>query len=127
MLQIISTLIVILCWPVYLALFFGKSGPGTKRQRQDSLSKLGILLQGLSVFLVWATPRPLFSPLNVTFPLSFMAPSMAALLAVGSVWFSRVALRVLGRQWSLVAGVTADHRLVREGPYAVVRHPLYTC
>ena len=52
---------------------------------------------------------------------------MAALLAVGSVWFSRVALQVLGRQWSLVAGVTAEHRLVREGPYAVVRHPLYTC
>ena len=55
-----------------------------------------------------------------------MAPVMAAMLAVGSVWFSHVALQYLGKQWSFVAGVTAGHRLVREGPYAVVRHPLYT-
>ncbi len=127
MLQVLSTLLVILCWPVYLSLFFGKSGPGTERQRQDSLSKLGILLQAAAVGVTWALPRAIFSSLDVPFPVSFMAPPMAAILGVGSVWFSRVALQVLGRQWSLVAGVTADHRLVMEGPYAVVRHPLYTC
>ena len=127
MLHVISTVFVILCWPVYLALFFGRTGPGTERQRQDSTSRLGILLQAASVGVTWAAARPVFTPLSVPFPLSIMAPPMAAILAAGAVWFSRTALRFLGRQWSLVAGLTADHRLIKDGPYAVVRHPLYTC
>jgi len=127
MLYIVSTLIVILCWPVYLMLFYGKAGPGTERQRQDPWSRLGILVQASSVLVTWALPRPLFTPLNLPPPVSLVAPAVAAILAVGSVWFSRAALTTLGRQWSLVAGVTADHRLITDGPYSVIRHPLYTC
>ena len=36
------------------------------------------------------------------------------------------ALHALGRQWSLQARVLEDHSLVRQGPYRVVRHPIYT-
>ena len=36
------------------------------------------------------------------------------------------AVRVLGKQWSLQARVLEDHKLVREGPYRFVRHPIYT-
>jgi protein-S-isoprenylcysteine O-methyltransferase Ste14 len=35
------------------------------------------------------------------------------------------AVRVLGRHWSLEARLLPGHRLVREGPYARVRHPIY--
>ncbi|HKZ31034.1 MAG TPA: isoprenylcysteine carboxylmethyltransferase family protein [Vicinamibacteria bacterium] len=35
------------------------------------------------------------------------------------------AIRVLGRHWSLQARLLPGHRLVREGPYAHVRHPIY--
>ena len=115
MLELVATFIVILCWPVYLLLFFGRSGPGTERQRRDSFSTLGIFLQGASVALTWASPRPLFAPLALKFPLTIMAPLMAVVIAAGSVWFSWIALQTLGKQWSLVAGVTAEHRLVREG------------
>ena len=31
----------------------------------------------------------------------------------------------LGRNWSLVARTRSDHQLVRSGPYARVRHPIY--
>src|SRR2546425_6617062 len=126
MLQVITTLIVIVSWPIYLSLFFGRSGPGTERHRLDSFSRVGIILQGASVGVTWAWRRPLFEPLTAPFPLPLMAPLMAAVIAVGSVWFSWVSLQYLGKQWSLVAGVTSGHRLIREGPYAVVRHPLYT-
>jgi protein-S-isoprenylcysteine O-methyltransferase Ste14 len=36
------------------------------------------------------------------------------------------ALRALGKQWSLQARVLEDHKLVREGPYRFVRHPIYS-
>jgi protein-S-isoprenylcysteine O-methyltransferase Ste14 len=32
----------------------------------------------------------------------------------------------LGRNWSSVAVVKEDHKLIRSGPYAFVRHPIYS-
>ena len=39
-----------------------------------------------------------------------------------TLW-SRIAL---GRYWSGIVALKQDHKLVRSGPYAVVRHPLYS-
>ncbi|WP_348262118.1 isoprenylcysteine carboxylmethyltransferase family protein [Telmatobacter sp. DSM 110680] len=36
------------------------------------------------------------------------------------------ARRVLGRNWSGEITIKADHELIRNGPYATVRHPIYT-
>jgi protein-S-isoprenylcysteine O-methyltransferase len=33
---------------------------------------------------------------------------------------------VLGRNWSALPTIKQDHTLVRSGPYAVVRHPIYS-
>ena len=126
--QTIATLLVILCWLIYLPMFIGKSGPGSARARQDSRSRIGILLQFAAVGIMWVWRRPLFSPLpSLGFPITVVAPIMAVLLAAGAVWFSWIALKTLGKQWSFVAGVTAQHRLIQDGPYAIVRHPLYVC
>jgi protein-S-isoprenylcysteine O-methyltransferase Ste14 len=32
----------------------------------------------------------------------------------------------LGRNWSSEVQILSDHQLVRTGPYALVRHPIYT-
>jgi protein-S-isoprenylcysteine O-methyltransferase Ste14 len=32
----------------------------------------------------------------------------------------------LGRNWSGIVTVKQDHELIREGPYRIVRHPIYT-
>ena len=39
--------------------------------------------------------------------------------------FSWSAVRHLGRQFRVNAGLYEDHELVRSGAYAVVRHPIY--
>ena len=36
------------------------------------------------------------------------------------------AIRALGKQWSFQARIIEGHRLVVEGPYSHVRHPIYT-
>jgi protein-S-isoprenylcysteine O-methyltransferase Ste14 len=40
--------------------------------------------------------------------------------------FSLWAMVTLGRHYDLVLEVHQDHELIRSGPYALVRHPLYT-
>jgi len=39
------------------------------------------------------------------------------------VW---TAVRALGRQWRIDAGLNDDHELVQAGPYRLVRHPIYS-
>jgi len=51
---------------------------------------------------------------------------LTMLLAVWSVWFCSAAIRTLGKQWSLAARVVEGHKLVTEGPYSIVRNPIYT-
>lgn len=47
-------------------------------------------------------------------------------LSVLGVAFSLWAIVALGRHYDLVLEVHEDHELIREGPYALVRHPVYT-
>jgi protein-S-isoprenylcysteine O-methyltransferase Ste14 len=42
------------------------------------------------------------------------------------VWLCISAIRTLGQQWSLAARVIEGHKLVTQGPYSVVRNPIYT-
>jgi protein-S-isoprenylcysteine O-methyltransferase Ste14 len=32
----------------------------------------------------------------------------------------------IGRNWSGTVTIKADHKLIRTGPYAIVRHPIYS-
>jgi protein-S-isoprenylcysteine O-methyltransferase Ste14 len=49
----------------------------------------------------------------------------AAIVCLGLLftWWARIHL---GRLWSSSVGRKADHRVVDTGPYAIVRHPIYT-
>jgi protein-S-isoprenylcysteine O-methyltransferase Ste14 len=49
----------------------------------------------------------------------------AGLCALG-IAFSLWSIATLGRHYDLVLEVHRDHELVRRGPYALVRHPVYT-
>ncbi len=47
-------------------------------------------------------------------------------LVVAGVAFALWAIASLGRHYDLVLEIHADHELVRLGPYALVRHPVYS-
>ncbi len=49
----------------------------------------------------------------------------ALLLAGVSISFVRAALVNLDRQWRVQAVITDDHELITNGPYRLVRHPVY--
>lgn len=60
-------------------------------------------------------------------PESDLVGTIGAVLAVAGVGFAVWARVVLGHNWSgLVMMVRDGHQLVQTGPYAIVRHPIYT-
>src|SRR5271169_2557484 len=109
---------------VILAL--GKRGAARGDAKRDVKSSVGFLLQCAAYGICFAFPRTYFSPL---FPMSRLSEEIFAGLAVAftiaSVWFCYAAARALGRQWALMARVIEGHELISQGPYAVVRNPIY--
>jgi protein-S-isoprenylcysteine O-methyltransferase Ste14 len=51
---------------------------------------------------------------------------LGAALTVGGLLFAVWAREHLARNWSSSVSIKQDHELITTGPYAVVRHPIYT-
>ena len=95
--------------------------------KRERASIIGIALQGVSYGVIWSVRRQLFTtivPLKGILEIFLAVLTMA--LAIGSVWFISAAVRRLGTQWSLAARVLEGHKLITDGPYNVVRNPIYT-
>jgi protein-S-isoprenylcysteine O-methyltransferase Ste14 len=80
-------------------------------------TRVGLLLESFAIFLamVWHLPAP---PGETRIALAVVFGAIGLVLAWTSV-------RHLGRQFRVHAGLYVDHRLVKTGPYGVVRHPIY--
>jgi protein-S-isoprenylcysteine O-methyltransferase Ste14 len=102
---------------------------GDGARRRDLASWGGIVLQGIGFSLAFGARRPPGTALlpGIAAPaLSWVFALFVMLLAIASTVFAGWALRTLDKQWSLTARVRADHALVTHGPFAHVRHPIYT-
>lgn len=51
---------------------------------------------------------------------------LGAAVTCGGIAFAIWARRTIGRNWSAIVTLKQDHELVTSGPYALVRHPIYT-
>jgi protein-S-isoprenylcysteine O-methyltransferase Ste14 len=51
---------------------------------------------------------------------------MGLALTVAGAGFGIWARLTIGRNWSAAVTIKEDHTLVREGPYRIVRHPIYS-
>ena len=114
-------------WVGYAVPFlFRKKPPKLGERKRDPRSNLGILIQSVSYALVWSLRRPLFTPLLPRFPtVSLGLAVISVILSFLSAGLVGWAVRVLGKQWSFTARLAEGHRLVTEGPYALMRHPIY--
>lgn len=83
-------------------------------------TRVGLLLESGAICMAFVFRLPPDSPpgLARVLPSLILGP-MAAVLGWKSVAH-------LGRQFRVHAGLYEDHELVRTGPYAIVRHPIYT-
>lgn len=121
-------LIVMLCWFAFAAVFiFRKQPPKAPDQKRDRSSIPGVALQALAYMLVWSIHRRFLSPLvNGIQWLELLSAAIAIAAAIGSVLLIMRAVKTLGKEWSITARMVQDHKLATKGPYAHVRHPIYT-
>lgn len=120
-------LAVVLIWMAYGAAFLARKRPPDAGRARTNPSIAGIVLVGVGFMLAWALRRPATTPLVPALGSASYAVEMLAVpIGAGSVWLTLAAIQTLGRQWSLRAALVTDHTLVTSGPYAYVRHPLYT-
>jgi len=114
-----------LCWVAYWTVA-SANVKATARREPMASRLLHIVPLGIAVLLLWApalAPEPLHVRFLPSAPWSIWTG--AALVAAGllfTVW-ARVHL---GRNWSGTVTVKHDHELVTDGPYAIVRHPIYS-
>ena len=92
--------------------------PAERRVRRARLSEWGMLLQFAGILVAFALRRSWDEP-------EWLALAGIALAFLG-VFVTWAALSRLGRQWRVAAVVTDDHELIVDGPYRVMRHPIYT-
>jgi protein-S-isoprenylcysteine O-methyltransferase Ste14 len=117
---------LVFCWLAFAAAFLlrqkSAAGPEIRRDRRAFLP---IAIQGVAFAIVWTVRRPHAIPLltpALSPPLDFLACVLAAATVVW-VFFS---VRSLGKQWTVAARLIEGHKLVSNGPYSVVRNPIYT-
>jgi len=93
-------------------------------------SPISRLIRSLSIILalslLWVPKFPI-SLLTIRFlPDSNLFFWIGFIVTSGSLYFSVWARKLLGKNWSQAVTIKDDHQLITDGPYAIVRHPIYT-
>jgi protein-S-isoprenylcysteine O-methyltransferase Ste14 len=113
-------LVALVVW-IIAALFVKRA------ERSEPLGSRLIHLGWAAVAAVLLSFRRLpWAPLNVrVIPRSFVLGNLGLLMTVGGIAFAIWARFYIGRNWSGRVTIKKDHELIRSGPYAIVRHPIY--
>jgi protein-S-isoprenylcysteine O-methyltransferase Ste14 len=114
-----------LAWGIYWFASSRWASP-TKRRQTSAARRLHLVEMAVAVAL-FSVPALGHGWLGQQlYPRSEALFLVAAALLVLGLGFTVWARLTLGRNWSGYVTLKAGHRLVRSGPYALVRHPIYT-
>lgn len=123
---LMALILVILSWIIFGVIFLlRKKAEKTQEAKRDSAAKWGIGLQGCGFALVWSIRRGYWWPFRGWMLGEWVLAAVAVVLAYGSNWWCLRAVQTLGKQWTYAARVIKGHELITQGPYAVVRNPIY--
>jgi protein-S-isoprenylcysteine O-methyltransferase Ste14 len=115
-------------WLVFIAFWIAMARGGKAvAERESAYSRLSHYPPlAIAVYLL-AAPHVPFAPLNDRFaPLSLWLVRLGAALTFAGVAFAIWARVWIAGNWSSDVTLKRDHELIVDGPYAFVRHPIYT-
>ncbi|MFZ0746507.1 MAG: isoprenylcysteine carboxylmethyltransferase family protein [Terracidiphilus sp.] len=115
-------------WILFLLYWEIKAGKTKTTQRLEPAAsrilRVFIFLIAIALLSTTRIPLPwLYRPL---WPVGLLPFWLGAAVTIAGLLFAVWAREHLGRNWSRSVTIKQDHELITTGPYAVVRHPIYT-
>lgn len=116
------------CWSAFFIVWLITAVRAKRTRSAESFLgqlpyRLVTALGALCIFPNRLTARLLANPI---FPWSPTLYDIGAALTALGILFAFWARFHIGRNWSGNVTIKADHELIRSGPYARIRHPIYT-
>jgi protein-S-isoprenylcysteine O-methyltransferase Ste14 len=94
--------------------------------RRSTSEMLGLAAALLGLAIVPAFYVATGIPEGADHPARLWAVVLGAVIFCLAMWVFRRTHKELGRNWSITLEIRDKHELIRRGPYALVRHPMYT-
>ena len=115
-------------WLAWVAYWLWASRNAKPSERREPIGSrlLHVLPLLLAVGLLWSDRVPVAFLNTKLFPWAPWQFWLGALVTALGLRFTVWARVYLGRNWSGVVTIKQDHELIDTGPYALVRHPIYT-
>jgi protein-S-isoprenylcysteine O-methyltransferase Ste14 len=119
-------------FPVVWILFFlywqikAANTKTTQRLEPAASRTLRVFIFLIAIVLLSATRIPLPWLYLQLWPVGFWPFWLGAAVTIAGLLFAVWAREHLGRNWSRSVTIKQGHELITTGPYAVVRHPIYT-
>jgi|SRR5579863_3613385 len=120
-----SGLLIALCFGVfilYMAIKAIRLRHGEERRFQFRFWLFVALVVLVLVFRRWVAARSG----SVVWPQTITTNILADLATIGGLTLVFQSHRALGRNWSPEVVIQEKHELIEKGPYAYIRHPLYS-
>ena len=112
---------------LFLLLLLVRDRRASSRNSESGRSRRSILGIGVQlVAFLCVGIGPLDIALPATSPAAVEQAAFVLLLVATTLGLFYASKRAMGRNWSLVARTRSDHELVTWGPFAYVRHPIYS-
>jgi protein-S-isoprenylcysteine O-methyltransferase Ste14 len=124
-------LAIVVAWSIFLGFWIVKSrSVKVTAERASSRQRLTYMAPTLigAALLILGSRKPDVETLltRTLWPQTPVIQWIAAALVFAGLLLTLRARVVLGRNWSAHVVLKEDHELVTNGPYALVRHPIYT-
>ena len=115
-------------WIVFIVYWQIKAADAKATQRlEPAASRIFRVLIFLIAIALLSIPRiPLPWLYIQLWPSGYWSFSIEVALTIAGLLFAVWAREHLGRNWSRSVTIKRGHELITTGPYAVVRHPIYT-
>ena len=115
-------------WLAFIAVWIAMARGGKAvAERESAFSRLSHYLPLLIAIYLIAAPRVPIFPLDARFvPLVLWPVRLGAALTFAGIAFAIWARLWIAGNWSSDVTLKRDHELIVTGPYAWVRHPIYT-
>ena len=115
-------------WLCFLAYWWAISRNVKETERQESapsrLARLVLIFGAAALLWLPSVPPPLLDKRFL--PDGAWSFWTGAAITAGGLLFAVWARRHLGKNWSQAVTLKEGHELITSGPYALVRHPIYT-